>query len=668
MLIGAIAAALDKLEPIDQRVFAPLMAPRPNLWSVVIPRLGDALATRQQPFVLVLDDLHRVHDHLSLEPLATLAERMPEGSQLAIASRENLPIPLGRLRTQRTIVELSADDLALTSAEAEAAVSSLGIELEVEILEPALERIEGWPAGIYLLALVLGASDDSAAAVAEISGDSRVIADYLREEFIAGMPEEHRQFLTRTAVLDHLAGPICDHVLDRQGSARMLKELASSNLLLTPLDRQDREYRLHSLLRELLVADLREGDGELEPALRHRACFWYADRGEPEQAVPQAIASGDEELAADLIWSSTAWLLSSGRGGLLERWLDQFGEASTARSPALAMARATDLATCGDGAGCEHWVAVAREALKGAQHPGADSLHLAGQVLKAGVAARGGIVAMRTDVEHTYELLPEHDPWRSFCCLILGTSWHLSGDRAQASRWLEEGSRRGLKVAPNVGMLCLAQLSLVADDEGDRDESHRLADEAIAAAEHFGLEGTSTSALAFAVAALAQAQRGRADEASSNLRVALRLLAGLNEFSDWYEAETRIVAARTLLLLDDVINARGVLAEAGRYITRTPDAPVLGRWTEAAWQDADTTARSISDRWPLTPAELRLLRFLPTHLNMSEIAAEMFVSPNTVKSHAKSVYRKLDVSSRADAVTRAREAGLLDQGAPLPKP
>ena len=90
------------------------MAPRPSLWTVVVPRLCDALQDRKQPFVLVIDDLHRVHDHLALEPLATIAEKMPAGSQLAIASREDLAIPVGRLRTQRRVVELhrgrSSDD------------------------------------------------------------------------------------------------------------------------------------------------------------------------------------------------------------------------------------------------------------------------------------------------------------------------------------------------------------------------------------------------------------------------------------------------------------------------------------------------------------------------------------------------------------------------------
>jgi LuxR family maltose regulon positive regulatory protein len=62
----------------------------------------------------------------------------------------------------------------------------------------------------------------------------------------------------------------------------------------------------------------------------------------------------------------------------------------------------------------------------------------------------------------------------------------------------------------------------------------------------------------------------------------------------------------------------------------------------------------------LTTAELRILPMLATHLSFPEIGAEMFLSPNTVKSQAMSVYRKLGASSRSQAVARSRELGLLE--------
>ena len=95
---------------------------------------------------------------------------------------------------------------------------------------------------------------------------------------------------------------------------------------------------------------------------------------------------------------------------------------------------------------------------------------------------------------------------------------------------------------------------------------------------------------------------------------------------------------------------------------RVEDAPVLTRWLEDALELIDQVAANAS--WPLTAAELRVLHLLPTHLSFSEIADRLFVSTNTAKSHARAIYRKLDVSSRAEAVETAQAAGLIHEHAP----
>ena len=224
---------------------------------------------------------------------------------------------------------------------------------------------------------------------------------------------------------------------------------------------------------------------------------------------------------------------------------------------------------------------------------------------------------------------------------------------------LEEGARRGAVLAPNIETLCLSQLALVALDEDDTDGAEALVDSAISKMEHFALGDYPTEALAFAVAALIRAGRGKADQAAQALRTSGELLDELKDFSPWYEAETRIVLARALLLLDDVAASRARLAEAGRHLRRTGDAIVLREWLERAWREGDA-ARSVTGRWPLSPAELRLLHYLPTHLTFREVGEELFVSANTVKTQARSIYQKLGVSSRAEAVACARAAGLLD--------
>ena len=136
------------------------------------------------------------------------------------------------------------------------------------------------------------------------------------------------------------------------------------------------------------------------------------------------------------------------------------------------------------------------------------------------------------------------------------------------------------------------------------------------------------------------------------------MLGELDDFGPWYEAEARIVLARTAARLDDAPTATRMLDEAARLLRLTPDATVLGEWIgQTAATIESVSASAVRD---LTPAELRVLQFLPTHLSFPEIAAQAFVSPNTVKTQAQAVYRKLGVSSRREAVERARAAGLLD--------
>ena len=91
-----------------------------------------------------------------------------------------------------------------------------------------------------------------------------------------------------------------------------------------------------------------------------------------------------------------------------------------------------------------------------------------------------------------------------------------------------------------------------------------------------------------------------------------------------------------------------------------PGAVVFADWFDRAWGHMDTlTETSLAGPSALTIAELRILRFLPSHRSFREIASQLGVSANTVKTQAHAVYRKLGVASRSEAVAQAIEAGLL---------
>ena len=206
----------------------------------------------------------------------------------------------------------------------------------------------------------------------------------------------------------------------------------------------------------------------------------------------------------------------------------------------------------------------------------------------------------------------------------------------------------------------------MAIDENDSGAATAAVTQATASIDRFGLGDYPMEALVFAVSALVRANSGRIQDANRDVKHATRLLRLLTELSPWYEAETRIVLARALLALDDVAAARDHLTDAARHLHQTPDAVVLQEWLEAASRETESAA-SVDGRWPLTKAELRLLHFLPTHLSFREIAEQLFVSTNTVKTQAQAIYRKLGVSSRAEAVACAGAAGLIQNGEAAPQ-
>jgi LuxR family transcriptional regulator, maltose regulon positive regulatory protein len=280
--------------------------------------------------------------------------------------------------------------------------------------------------------------------------------------------------------------------------------------------------------------------------------------------------------------------------------------------------------------------------------------------LRAALASEG-LVGLGRAARAAADLVPSDSPWRSRCRLLEGVALHLTGDAESAERVLEEGARCGAVTAPNAQVLCLAQLALMAADRDDADGAAAFAARARAQVDHYGLAGYPTSALVFAVSAAVRARRERLDEARDDLRHAVRLLEQLVDYYPWYEGEARVALARSALSLGDVPGARDHIAAASRAARRVPEAVVLHGWVAAVEAQADVaSAAAVAGSASLTTAELRILRFLPTHLSFREIAGRLYVSANTVKTQAHAVYRKLDASSRSQAVARAGELGLLD--------
>jgi LuxR family transcriptional regulator, maltose regulon positive regulatory protein len=641
----------------DERAFAWLRLDESDQDPVTLVR---SLGLRDRSFVVVLDDAHLIAAGTLRALVIAVLKELPPGSILALASRTEPALPTGRLRAHRALVEVRTQDLAMTPAEAAILLRRAGLELELSAVRTLASRTEGWPAALYLAALSLREQRDAQLGLSGYAGDDHLLCEYFRDEFLAGLQPDMTRFLIRTSVLDHLSGPVCDAVLQRTGSALTLSQLARSNLLLRPVDPSHERYRWHGLFRDALKAELRRSEPQVETRLQRRASAWHTRHGDIDRAIDHAVAAGDVGRTGDLLWANIVGYVTHGRNDLVERWLSRFRRDQIADYAPLALAAAHSCLAMGSVDQAQHWALAASGAReRGRAAEDTESLSTGITIVEA-LALRTGAIDMGAAAASAYEREADDSPWRPICCLLRGAAEHLTGDRIAARQLLEEGVQLGGVAAPSIASLCLAQLVIIAIEQEDWDAAAELADRAADVVQQNGLAESPLSALVLAASAAARARQGRADEAKRDLRDGADLLATLGDFIPWYGAQARILLARASLWLADIVGARTLLAEASRLARRSPDVVIFQQWFDEAWAHIDTLAETaLAGPSSLSIAELRILRFLPSHRSFREIAQQLGVSANTVKTQAHAIYRKLDAASRSEAVERARDAGLL---------
>ena len=647
-LVSLVALALDAIEPVGWEVFEALSSGRPDAGDIARQRLGRALGRRQVPFVLVLDNLHVLRSRAARAVIETLWTALPAASQLALASRTGAELPVGRLRAQGSLVELRTTDLAMTRSEGAAVLAAAGLAVGPRDALKLVQRTEGWPVALHLAALSLR-GEGGGRPVETFAGDDRFVTEYAREELLAGLSREQLEFVSRTSILDRLSGSLCDALLGRDDSGARLDALASANLPLVALDRTGAGYRYNVLFAEVLRSELRRLEPGAEAGLHKRASAWHEKHGDPDRAVAHALRAGDLARSGRLLWNSAAACLAQGRRQVVRERLDGLEERHLVDTPALGLVSAGCALMQGDSQEAERWTTVLASGANPASPRGA------GQRIEGGVAlvraglAREGIERMGADAAHAREHLEANSPWIPMCLFYEGVALSLAGETDVAQARLEEGGHRAAAAAPLVQALCLAQLALMAGDEGDGERAATLAAHAKAQIERCDLAGEPLAALVLAV--------------GGDSRGALELLGRLPDLPRWYEAECRIALAREALRTTGPAPAAELLEGACRAAAKISDAPMLGRRLEEARGEIErSTARLGGADWALTAAELRVLRHLPSHLSFREIAERLFVSPNTVKTHARAIYRKLGVSCRGEAVETAQLAGVVGSG------
>jgi LuxR family maltose regulon positive regulatory protein len=659
VLMACLAAVLARLGAIEQHLVA---APAQGAGITAVPGLMDAIRPDARPAVVVLDQFEAITNRECHYILAEVALRLPPGWQIAIASRHALPLPLPRLRLQGGVLELGAGELAMSADEARRLLHRTGAAPDEAALAQLLDSAEGWPMGLYLAGLTFrpgvpwrrpshpGADGDG--------GDDDV-RTYLRAEILEQISDAELTFLTRSSVLARLCGPLCDATVDGIGSGRLLEHLERRNLLVIPLDRRREWYRYHHLFREMLADELRRREPELVPRLHARAATWFEAHGLADEAIEHAQKAGDRDLVARLVLEHMQPVWASGRVDTVLRWttwLDHAGGLN--RYPGIAIHGALIFALLGRVEQAEAWVAVARTAPADVVLPDGNTTGSLLAYLRA-ILAQDGVEAMRADARASFAELAPSSPYRVTMLFTEGMSYLLEGDldRADPILALAQEDAEAVGVPPVAAMI-MAERCVVAEKRGDYARIDSLAGQALAIVESGGFEHYWTSAIVYAWAARAALVRGDVRGARLHAAHCARLRPLLVSSIPIVPVQALLELSRVYLGLGDAAGAQGALRQAEEILAERPRLGVLHAEARDLRDTLDRVAADPVGASSLTAAELRLLPLLATHLSLGQIGERLHVARGTVKAQTTSVYRKLRVSSRRDAVSRSRELGI----------
>ncbi len=623
------------------------------------PRLAAAFRTSPLPFVLMLDDLHELRSPACHDVLSVVISGIPAGSQLVAASRAEQP-HLPRLRVSGDALEFVASDLALDVDGAKQIFAQAEVALTDELAAAVTARTEGWPAGLYLAAMVARVSKGE---VLTISGDDRYVADYLYRESLMHLPEDLQRFLRRTAVLDQVSAQLCDAILDESSSDARLRGLEATSLFLVPLDRRRMWYRYHALFREFLLSELRRVEPDIVAKLHLRAADWYESNGSPALAVEHLLQTTERDRCIQLVSTLALATYQSGQVSTLQRWFLVLGDSAVQEYPPLAVLAGWVAALTGQTAQAERWAArVDASSFDPMPVDGTASFDSARAMLRA-LMCPDGPKQMLADAGIAVAAEPPWSSWRATALCLCAEAHLLLGDPERATTLFMEA----FPVAATLGnvagsVLGRAELAVLAMDDGRWVEAAEHLQRALDTVDASRLHDYSLSVLAFAAAARLAVHRGDRKEADRQLARAMRARLSCTFVLPFLGVRVRLQLAKVYAALADQATARHLLREVDDILLARPALGALvDEVSEFGQMLTASASMAVAGGPPLSPAELRLLPYLQTHLTFKQIGQRLFVSRNTVSSQVGSIYRKLGVSSRSDAVQRAMTVGLLGE-------
>jgi len=552
----------------DEAVAALAVSPRePMSMDLVLPALVDALAAREQPVVLVLDDFHEVVDAVQ-EDLERLARFPPPALRLVIVTRADPAIGLGRLRLDGRLTEIRAADLAFSLQETGALFDALGIALGAADLERLWRRTEGWAAALRLAALSLQHHPDPCAFIEHFAGTDATISDYLVKEVLARQPPQLRAFLLRTSVVDTLSAELADALTGTAEGYASLAHLERGGVLTTPLDEHGTWHRYHPLFAELLRAELRSQRPAEVEALHRRAAIWLSAHGDDAAAMRHAAAGCAWDLAAELIVDRWVQLLINGEMAALRPVVDAMPRQRIDASPELSLAFAGWHLARGERASAAPYFAHAqrRASRVPAHRRGEFAATMAAVTLYEGRLRADldtALQAARPLLDGDVLLDDGHlsSSVRAFVLAQLGIVELWSGDLDAAVDHLERAHASATQDASDwTAVAAAAHLAIARLFRGELARALRHADQAVALAERRGWARSEPAGAAYIVQAAASIQRGQREHAATLVERAGHALRATRE----RPLRAAHALNRALLLRDrgEPEAALGVLQEA----------------------------------------------------------------------------------------------------------
>jgi LuxR family maltose regulon positive regulatory protein len=657
-LLAALQRACPELEA--RNLLGRLRPPAAELPESLLPALVNELAALSVPVVVALDDYQLIGNPECHEHMAFLLTHLPSTVQIVLITRVDPPLPVGRLRTAGDLVEVKTGELRFTAAEAGELVRAVSaVQLDEADLGTLVESTEGWPAGVYLAALALRGQPAPGQFVQQFSGDNRFIVEYLAEEVLGYQPRRIREFLRRTSILDRFTPSLCDAVVGSVDAAEIIRVLERENLFLVALGEDRRWYRYHRLFGQVLLSSLTETEPRNVPALHARASRWHRQRGSVGEAITHALAAGDNAGAVALLAGNWPAYTVTGRTAELRTWLNSIGDARILASPVAAHSAAWCAALSGDLASFTRWLTVIEAGGHDGPLPdGMRSLKSSAALLR-GVFGHDGIRDMQESATRAVDLEADPvTPWYALARTALGASLYLSGEFDAAAVQLWDAVLYSDESRVLIRMLACSISAVVAVERGQLDHAQELAGTARALVVGNDLSRNPNGAPAYTAYGAVLVTQGRLAEARGEFEHALRVRRPSFGISPWVTVDTMLRLTPVLHHLGDPAAAASLLGEAADFLAALPDG-AGAQLSRVRRLEERLSIRSRSLAQPLTDREEEVLRLLRGSLSLREIGQELSLSGNTIKTHVRAIYRKLDAGSRQEAVEQGRASGIL---------